>query len=79
MPINQNISLIFTLPGEAIAEVKEEEPGGTAPAGKPGSSTLTVVAVVGSILLAFNLVLLYCYIKRRAAKHIFGKNTVRLN
>ena len=60
--------------GEAIAEVKEEgKDGGEAPGGSSGSATITIISVVGSVLLVINLVLLYCYVKRRAAKHLFGK------
>ena len=59
--------------GEAIAEVKEEEPGKPDAPGASGTSTLTIVSLVGSILLILNLVLLYFYCKRRAAKHLFGK------
>ena len=64
----------FCGPGEAIAEVKEEEPGKPDSPGGGGTSTLTIVSVVGSILLILNLVLLYFYCKRRAAKHLFGKS-----
>ena len=61
------------LPGEAIAEVKEGEKGNPDPPRDESSSTLTIVTVVGSILLVINLALLYCYLRRRAAKHLFGK------
>ena len=61
-------------PGESIAEVKEGGEGGGGSSPPPGgSNVLTIVTVVGSILLVLNLGLLYCYIKRRAAKHLFGK------
>ena len=65
---------LFLRQGEAIAEVKEEEPGKPDKPGGGGTSTLTIVSVVGSILLILNLVLLYFYCKRRAAKHLFGKS-----
>ena len=59
--------------GETIAEVKET---GGAPADSPppgGTSLLTLLTVVGGLLLALNLALIYCYLRRRAAKHLFGK------
>ena len=46
-------------------------PPDSPPAG--GTSLLTVLTVVGGLLLALNLALIYCYLRRRAAKHLFGK------
>ncbi len=63
--------------GETIAEVKET---GGAPADSPppgGTSFLTLLTVVGGLLLALNLALIYCYLRRRAAKHLFGKPRAR--
>lgn len=62
------------LTGETIAEVKETgNGGGPDDPDADGFSLLTIVMVIGGILLAVNIALLYCYVKRRAAKHLFGK------
>ena len=35
---------------------------------------LGMIATIGGALFICNLCLLYCYVKRRAGKHIFGKS-----
>ena len=62
--------------GETIAEVKETDKGPPDAPPAAGNSLLTILTVVGGILLAVNLALIYCYLRRRAAKHLFGKQSV---
>ena len=63
---------------DCLAEVDKSEPIKPTPAPPQtgiisSGNILGIIATVGGALFICNLCLLYCYVKRRAGKHIFGK------
>ena len=77
-----NIAYMFDFIWFLLTEVDKSEPIKPTPPPPQsgfisGGNVLGIIATVGGALFICNLCLLYCYVKRRAGKHIFGEFLVR--
>ena len=76
---NRELFVVMVYIIDCLAEVDKSEPIKPTPA-PPQSGIISsgnilgIIATVGGALFICNLCLLYCYVKRRAGKHIFGES-----
>ena len=71
-----NLKWYFIIEGDKPEPIK---PTPNPPETSSGSSVniLSIIAIMGGSLFICNICLLYCYVKRRASKHLSGELVFR--